>query len=535
MLNEAGLIFIGVLIAAGLVVLGALELVWPTRPRYPIRGSARSRDPWRRARARSAVPSGPAPTATAPVDAATGRAPTDADESVTIATSVAESPPSPHDSFAVEDAPRATTDISVPDVVTVAPPPPVPAPAESVFERPQVTHAWPAPSPEPLEEVAETPASARPEHEFTAVERCFTLLEEERYAEVVAAGEEALEAQTSTTASALAPAAAEEMARLWGVVGLAKQALEDLEGARFAFEEAIALAPGTERLTWERYLMALALTAGRQALSVATEAGPPRADRVNTVRSAIEWLERGLAVAPDDADIREALASAHDVLWPAYEAAVRALVRRQEFVQARRVLEEVMADPECPPAQQSAFRSLLAKAMGGEVGQATASAIRHMEGGREDEAVAALARADSVMEGIATDALSARQRQELERGRWRAYMKLGTIRVEGGVVEAALGPLFRALSFKDVAKKRHDETRAILVRTLGAIVEAQSAEILRLIDSGAAGAASVQSDKLWGLLRSAADQGLPEDDFSDASAKVLALFDRLGDKRPGDV
>ncbi len=487
MLNEAGLIFIGVLIACGLVVLGALELVWPTRPRYPIRGSARSRDPWRRARARSAAPSGPASTATAPVDAATGRAPTDADESVTIATSVAEEPPSPHDSFAVEDAPPAT---------------------------------------------AETPPLARPEHEVTAVERCFTLFEAQRFAEVVAAGEEALEAQTSTTASALTPAAAEAMARLWGVVGLAKQALEDLAGARFAFEEAIALAPGTERPTWERHLAALALTAGRQALSGATEAGPPRADRVDTLRSTIEWLERGLAVAPGDAAIREALASAHDALWQAYEKIVTALVRRHEFIQARRVLDEVMADPECPPERQSPFRSLLAKTMGGEVGQATAEAIHHMEDGREDEAVAALAHAESVMEGIAADALPTRQRQDLERHRWRAYMQLGTNRVEVGVVEAALGPLFRALSFTDVAKKRRDETRAMLVRALGALVEAQSAEILRLIEAGDAGAASVQSDKLRSLLRSAVDQGLPEDDLSDASAKVQTLFDRLGDKRP---
>jgi len=534
MLNEAGLIFIGVLIAAGLVVLGALELVWPTRPRYPIRGGARSRDPWRRARARSAIPS-PVTTATTPVDAAAHRAPTAADQSATIAAGVTDESPSPHGAFTVEDTSRATTDISLPDVVTVAPPPPDPEPAESPFKRSQVIQAWPTLSHEFLEEVAETPAPVRPEHEVTAVERCFTLFEEERFAEVVAAGEEALEAQTSAKASALTPAAAEGMARLWGVVGLAKQELQDLEGARFAFEEAIALAPGTERTTWERHLVALALTAGRQVLSVTSEAGPPRADRVDTLRSAIEWLERGLAVAPDDAAVREALASAHDALWPAYEAAVRALVRRQEFVQARRVLEEVVADPECPPAQQSVFRSLLAKAMCGEVGQATAAAIRHMEGGREDEAVAALARADSVMEGIATDALSARQRQELERGRWRAYMKLGTIRVEGGVVEAALGPLFRALSFRDVAKTRHGETRAMLVRTLGAIVEAQSAVILRLIDSGDADAASIQSDKLWGLLRSAVDQGLPEDDLSDASAKVLALFDRLGDQRPGDV
>jgi hypothetical protein len=34
MLTEDGLLFLAVLAACGLVVLGALELVWPTRPRH---------------------------------------------------------------------------------------------------------------------------------------------------------------------------------------------------------------------------------------------------------------------------------------------------------------------------------------------------------------------------------------------------------------------------------------------------------------------------------------------------------------------
>src|SRR5712691_6184159 len=113
MLNEAGLIFIGVLIAVGLVVLGALELVWPTRPRYPLRRGVRSRDPWRRARARSATPRPPAVTATTPVDAAVDagvdRAPTAEGKSVTLGAGVIEESPSPHGSVAVEDTRRGTT------------------------------------------------------------------------------------------------------------------------------------------------------------------------------------------------------------------------------------------------------------------------------------------------------------------------------------------------------------------------------------------------------------------------------------------
>ena len=438
---------------------------------------------------------------TLPVTAAADEVPAAAGESAPIDARVAEEPPSPDVSLAVEDAP-----------------PPAPAPVETPRERSRAVSPRPAPR-------------SREEREVSAVERCFTLFKAKRFAEVVTLGEEALRALRSAAVSVPTPAAAEETARLWGVVGLAKQGLGDLEGARFAFEEAIALGPRTERPTWERSLAALALTAGRQSLIGAVEGGQARRERVDSLRSAIEWLERGLAVTPGDAAMREALGSAREALWPAYEAIVKALVQRQEFVEARRLLDEVMADPDCPPARQSAFRALLGDAMGGEVGQATAEAVRHMQGGREDEAVAALARAESVMAVIAADALPAKRLQELARRLWWGYMKLGANRVEAGAVEAALGPLFNALSLTEVEAERRDETRAALVQALGAVVEAKSAEIGRLIDAGEHGAASVERDKLWSLLRGAVDQGLREDDLSDASAKARALDHRIGDQR----
>src|SRR5712691_10710799 len=82
MLREAELIVIGVLIAAGLVVLGALELVWPTRPRHPTRRSVGAPDPWRRALERGTVPTWPATMATDPVNATEVRTPTAEGESV---------------------------------------------------------------------------------------------------------------------------------------------------------------------------------------------------------------------------------------------------------------------------------------------------------------------------------------------------------------------------------------------------------------------------------------------------------------------
>lgn len=126
----------------------------------------------------------------------------------------------------------------------------------------------------------------------------------QRLDEVVALAEEALAARKSATTLVPPAAAAREAAGLWGLIGLARQGLDDLDGARFALEEAIALAPGGERSVWERHLVALALAVGRRSIERA--ATGPAADRVASLESAVEWLERGLAIAPHDAELREA-------------------------------------------------------------------------------------------------------------------------------------------------------------------------------------------------------------------------------------
>jgi tetratricopeptide (TPR) repeat protein len=367
-----------------------------------------------------------------------------------------------------------------------------------------------------------------PTGDESVVERCFALLAAKQFAEVVTLGEEGLVARKSANAQAPSAAAAQELTRLWGVVGLAKQNLADVEGARFAFEEAIALAPQTERRTWERNLAALALTTARQSLDGGGAADPSRPERIESIRSAIDWLERGLAVAPDDEDLRDTLVAARDALWLTHEEVVKALVQRKDLAEARRRLDDIMKDPECPPERQRAFRALWGVAMGREIGHATAEAIRHMQSGREDEAVAALALAESVMAQLSADALPVKRRQELERRLWWGYMKLGVNRVEAGAQEAALSPLFQALAFEDIGAERQEETRATLVRALEEIVDARGVDIGALIDAGDSAAAAIQGDKLWSLLRGAVDQGLPQDHLSDAFAKVSALFHRIG-------
>ena len=498
MLSEEAFLFVVLLFACGLLGLGTLELVAPTQPRHPVR---RARDPWRRARPRG-VPARLSALSTTSVSAPL--------------------PVAEETSFATEAMPELVVSSDAP---AADPEPPSEVfPPLTVVPIVQVTDAQGerAPDAAPPEETSERPAD-----DLSVDERCLALFESKRFAEVVRLGEAHLEVRKS--AGPLVPSvdAARETARLWGVVGLAKQGLDDLDGARFAFEEAIALAPQTERPTWERYLAALALIAAQRSLD-AGAADPVRPERLESIRSAIDWLGRGLAVAPDDATLRDTLVAARDAFWLTNEDIVKALVKRKDFAEARHRLDGAMMDPECPPERQRAFRALWGRTRGGEVGQATAEAIRHMQKGREDDAVAALARAESVMAQISADALPAKRRQELERRLWWAYMKLGVDRVEAGAQEAAMSPLFQALAFKDIGVERQEETRATLARALEEIVDARSVDIGALIEAGDTAAAAIQGDKLWGLLRAAVDQGLPQDHLTEAFAKLSALFQKMG-------
>jgi len=331
MLNEDALLLMLALGACALVVLGTLELRWPTRPRHPRRGPLPVRDLSRRVPPRVAPPRRPAPPARV-------AAPPPVEPPVTRPVTGAVAPPEVEtriDPVAPE----------VPEPVAVAPTPPA-SNVDAVAERP------------PLAEVAPSePTVVSPAHEDSVVERGLALLYAQRLDEVVALAQGALSAMKRTGTSASPAGSDGDAARLWGLVGLAKQGLNDLEGARFAFEEAIAVASGTERPTWEGHLVSLALAVGRRrAAAVATA---PAAERVASLTSAIEWLERGLAVSPNDTELRNVVGSARESLWGAHESVVNDLLQRHETAEARRILEVVIADPECPPDRRLAFCRLL--------------------------------------------------------------------------------------------------------------------------------------------------------------------------------
>src|SRR5207245_925688 len=122
-----------------------------------------------------------------------------------------------------------------------------------IFEPPSV----PAPRPAP------PPAQPAPRPAMSASDRIYTLWEGKQYA---------LVESEATAALARGGLSAGETARLWGLIGLARQEQRDVDGARAALEEAIMSAPVEDRAAWQRHMAQRALHAG-QALLARVEAG----------------------------------------------------------------------------------------------------------------------------------------------------------------------------------------------------------------------------------------------------------------------
>jgi tetratricopeptide (TPR) repeat protein len=402
-----------------------------------------------------------------------------------------------------------------------------PGPQESTAEPP----ASGATLPTPIDPAARAPlalpdASARRDailrRDTPLVERCFALYQEKRFDEVLSVGEPALDEMKREPSAA----SARETAALWSVVGLARQALGDHDGAHTALESSIEAASEPERSTYRRHLASLALEAAQARLARADS--HDTADRMAVIRTAIAWTERGLAVVPADAALSDTRESSHEALWQAYEQAATALLQRQEFPAARRVFQEALNDPELPAARAAAFRGLMSGTFGAEIGQLTAQAILGMQELRESEAIGALQRAEELLQTIPADALPQTRRDEVDQRLWWGYAELGSRRLDAGDYEEALDPLVHALRFTSIGPERQAETRAAVVRALEGIAAVRALSIRRLAEAGSRDEAIVAAGDLHGLVKRGLEVGLTEDDLIAAFARVRRLCEELG-------
>jgi hypothetical protein len=203
------------------------------------------------------------------------------------------------------------------------------------------------------------------------------------------------------------------------------------------------------------------------------------------------------------------------------------LAQRQQYGAARRLLREALDDRRFPSARAATFRELFSGTYGGEIGQLTAQAIRSMQAARETEALAALERAEELLDHVHDEALPPKRREEVDRRLWWGYKKLGRRRAQAGEYEGAVDALAHALRFAGVGTDRQADTRAALVRALEGLAEQRVLVIRELAEAGDREAALVQTDKLWSRLRSVLAAGLMEADLALAFAKAQRVFDEV--------
>jgi len=507
-LTQEVVILLGALGALGLGVLGTLELMWPSRRRR------KRRTP----EAEATAPSAARPAARArrwrsryPRHAAGGP-----DRYLKR--------PQRVDTPAVELSPIAMVDA---EAAAIEPP------AESAVERLAESAAEPpvestiAPVADAVTEpFAESGAALPAGSAGTIVDRCVELYEAGRYSDAASVATAALADDASAAAR---PADDHEAAALWSLLGLAQQALGDHAVARAALETAIERAPAGERAAYERQLATLALDAARELVEAAgAHVASESEARVADLRHALLWLERGLAVAPDDAELRELTTTGQTRLWAAYEQVVMALVQRQDFHAARRLLHEALEDPRVPAARAFTFRELFSGTFSGEIGALTAQAIRSMQEARETEALTALERAERLLADVHEEALPPRRREEVDRRLWWGYNRLGRRRVDAGAFEEAIDPLVRALRLAGPSPERQSETRAALVQAFEGWTDTRALAIREAADAGDREAALVGTDRVWTRLRDALEEGLSERDLAAAFARVRALFEEIG-------
>jgi tetratricopeptide (TPR) repeat protein len=497
MLSEEALVIAAAFGACGLLILGVLELLWPTQPRRPARPRPRAARP-------VAVVSTP-PAASLPAVVA---------PALVVPIRVAEPLPDVAPAMAVAHAPRIHR---VSALIRHKR-----EPGRRPYVRREAAALLEAAAPDvaPAAHV-EVAAWMGPE---SVVERCFALHEARRDAEVVVLGLSALQGDDGTDRLGDA-----ETAALWSVIALARQALGEEAEARAALESAIAAAPASARLTYQRQLSALADgVAGGLLAEADRHSGPESEERLTAIRSAVTWLLCGAAAMPADTRLADLAASAEAMLWAAYERTVMACAQRQDFRAARRLLREALADPRFPADRVAGFHELFSGTFNGEIGQLTVQAIRSVQDAREVDALRALQRAETLMGTLSDDVLSPKRREEVNRRLWWGYSKLGERRLGVGEYDAALEALFHAFGY-DVGPEPREETHALLVRALDGVTESRALGIRELAEAGDREAALVHCDRLWALLHDAADRGLTDDDLARASVKVQRLFESLGE------
>ncbi|MBI2525659.1 MAG: hypothetical protein HYV93_06720 [Candidatus Rokubacteria bacterium] len=416
-------------------------------------------------------------------------------------------------------------------------PAPAPDPVQMVLpqspEQPAVPHAVVDEAPAeqasaPELAAGEAAAPAAPAAAATAprepelTEACMRLYQAGEHAQLLEAAGSALRSESAESAPPATPC---ERAALWGLAGLAGQALGDRDGARQAFEAGLACLPGPEGLVPSPRVTALTVPIARHIVTGAEGAGGASPDMTAGLSLACALVETAAVAEPGDEGLGELRTRARDAAGALVERSAAALLERRELAEASRVIQEALQSPDLPPARRRALCDLLWTAVTGEVGRLTGQALQST--GEVGEALLLLDRAGEAVRRVPQDVVTPEQAEDLRRRLWWGHTKLGVERVEAGDAAGALPPLYRALALREMDAERQTQTRRALARALEAVAQRAQGEVEGLLAGGDRSGAEARGQALCRAIDEAFEQGLSQDELVTAIAKrqhVMALI-----------
>lgn len=328
-------------------------------------------------------------------------------------------------------------------------------------------------------------------------------------------------------------AASHTVTALWSLAGLARHGQGDAAGARTAFAAAVRSRPRPASASCPPRLAALSVSVARRLLE-ASEPAPDETDerrteaRMQAGRLAAFWLNWRLVAAPGDQGAVALLDAAQDAVAEGHAETATALIRRQEFAEARRLVQRALEVGELPAARGEVLLEFLAVALRREIDRLTAAAVR----GSKDEsrAVAGLGRAEALLQSMPDGALPPARRAAIARRVWRAHSKLGFRRLRLGQLDAAADTLLHALEMQEIGRRPQRQVRDALVRTLEAMGERGTGTVA----AGDRATAAVEVARLKLLTERARKRGVSAEELEVVSTRTRQLDQLAGAPAPGE-
>jgi hypothetical protein len=351
------------------------------------------------------------------------------------------------------------------------------------------------------------------------LEACARLLLVGKYSELLLMAERGLGRPSDSTS----PSAA--VTGLWSMAALAHRALGDEAASGAALAAALKTTPDPVAAPCPPGLAGVSVTIGRRFLDAAEQSPEGAETRIMASRLAVFWLRWRRATAPDDSAAEAILQTTAEALSDAYADVASGCIRRQQWSEAWRLIEEGRDRHELPDARAETLTGLLATSLRRETERLTTPAIRGTK--HEQRAVNALERAEAILASMATITLPPRQRAAMTRRIGRAYAALGMRRLRAGSLEPAAEALLRALAMKEIGGRVERQVREAVVHALESMTEQDTESITTLLADGDQAGAVDCVERMRSRIARLKEAGIAEQDLAVAAGKVKRLAQQV--------